>query len=49
MPEILHLYHWRFDKGEEFGLYEDRDDADAACLGKPGAEVISLVVIERRP
>ena len=46
---ILYLYHWRFSSGEEFGLYLRREDADQACAGKPGAEVISLQVLAPAP
>lgn len=49
MPEFLYLYHWRFEGGEEFGLYEDRLEAEYMCLDKPGAEVISLVPIRATP
>lgn len=55
MPDYFYLYHWRIPKtdesagGDEFGLYEDRLDADYMCLDKPGAEVISLVLIKATP
>lgn len=45
--EFLYLYHWRFTNGEEFGLYRNREDAEAMCEGKLSAEVISLAVIDR--
>jgi hypothetical protein len=43
--EMLYLFHWRFPDGEEFGLYRERGDADQACAGKSGSEVISLPVL----
>jgi hypothetical protein len=45
--DILYLYHHRFVGGEEFGLYENRADAEAMCEGedKNWAEVISMVVL----
>lgn len=44
---ILYLYHWKFVGGEEFGLYEDREDAQDKVdeSGSPWAEVISLIVL----
>lgn len=50
LGEILHLYHWRFADGEEFGLYRHRADADAMAATRAGdglSEVISLAVLDR--
>ena len=46
--QVVYLYHRRFARGEEFGIFEDRADADAlAAAGKDGelTEVIGCVVI----
>lgn len=43
---VLYLYHWRFPRGEEFGLFSTRGAAEARCDGKEGALVIDLLVID---
>lgn len=48
-PEIVYLYHWRFARGEAFGLYRNAADADAKAAEHAGeglTEVISMAIIE---
>jgi hypothetical protein len=47
-PEVVHLYHARFPRGEEFGLYRERGDAEAMASagGAILSEVLSMHVIE---
>lgn len=48
--ESVYLYHWRFDLGEEFGLYRHREDADAMAATRAGeglAEVIGIALLDR--
>lgn len=52
--DSVYLYHWRFDRGEEFGLYRHKADADAAVAARtaehPGEglfEVLGMAVLDR--
>jgi len=48
--EVVYLYHWRFDRGEEFGLYRHAADADARAAEHAGdglSEVLSMAVLGR--
>jgi hypothetical protein len=48
--EIVHLYHWRFDLGEEFGIFRHREDADAMAAKRAGeglSEVLSMAILGR--
>jgi hypothetical protein len=48
--EIVYLYHWRFDRGEEFGLYRHAADANAAAAQHADeglSEVLSIAVLGR--
>lgn len=48
--EIVYLYHWRFDRGEEFGLYRHAADADAKAAQHADeglSEVLSMAVLGR--
>jgi hypothetical protein len=48
--EIVYLYHWRFDRGEEFGLYRHAADADARAAQHADeglSEVLSMAVLGR--
>jgi hypothetical protein len=46
--QIAYLYHWRFDRGEEFGLYWHGADADAKAAEHAGdglSEVLSMEIL----
>jgi len=52
--DSVYLYHWRFDRGEEFGLYRQKADADAAVAARtaehPGEglfEILGMAVLDR--
>jgi hypothetical protein len=52
--DSVYLYHWRFDRGEEFGLYRRKADAEAAAEARaaehPGEglfEVLGMAVLDR--
>jgi hypothetical protein len=48
--EIAYLYHWRFDRGEEFGLYRHAADADAKAAEHAGdglSGVLSMAILGR--
>ncbi len=50
--EAAYLYHWRFDRGEEFGLYWHRADADAKAAEHAGeglSEVLGMAILGDRP
>jgi hypothetical protein len=51
--ESVYLYHWRFDRGEEFGLYRRKADADALAEARkaeyPGEglfEVLGMALLD---
>lgn len=47
--EGVYLYHWRFGRGEEFGLYWRKADADAMAARRAGdegfAEVLGMAIL----
>ena len=52
--ESVYLYHWRFDRGEEYGLFRDKADAEAAAEARraesPGEglfEVLGMAILGR--
>jgi hypothetical protein len=48
--DSVHLYHWRFDRGEEFGIFRHREDADAMAAKRAGevlSEVLSMAILGR--
>lgn len=48
--ESAYLYHWRFDRGEEFGLYRHAADAGAKAAEHAGdglSEVLSMAILGR--
>jgi hypothetical protein len=48
--EITYLYHWRFELGEEFGLYQHAADAHAKAAEHAGdglSEVLSMAILGR--
>lgn len=52
--ESVYLYHWRFDRGEEFGLYRRKADAEAMAEARkaehPGEglfEVLGMALLDR--
>jgi hypothetical protein len=48
--EVMYLYHWRFDLGEEFGLYRHAADADARAARHADeglSEVLSMAALGR--
>jgi hypothetical protein len=48
--DSVHLYHWRFDRGEEFGIFRHREDADAMAAKHAGeglSEVLSMAILGR--
>lgn len=50
--EAAYLYHWRFDRGEEFGLYWHRAGAESKAAEHAGdglSEVLSMAILGERP